>query len=650
MRRAMWLVAALGGGAGWAAGCTPKDAPGDPAPVEGAATAEGPAATAPTASAEQDVRALAEAIEAATDVDHLRREYVATLPAPPESARAGLEATAADAAAHPAARVAARVALGAFIEPARGLAIRAFLNEAVKATPANARRTSALGVRLLAALHPPVEAAVAALPEAAGEDLPPSTAGEAAAWSAAVAASPLPPLTAADVPYLLRLALTERASSPRLAWLLAAPMDDPAVTEALLHLPGAGFGGSQAGRDLAWWALALHATTEGGRARLRAALDTPGRAGDRAAAVLAWSGDRAAAAAAGALLTRLAQSPEAVAAAPFDVADLIDATARFTDVEAAADGLSAYGATDAPLARRARALARAAGIGPDVERLLDAIAADPTDARARVSAQPHLDARHGPRLAGLLARDRWAVRGFFHWVRMLERVPAAALTPEVAAALAAVAGEHPEANTREWALRALARAEGPLPPVVAEAAAKGSKAGVRTLVMRAEDPWGALWSRASGDDDAVRRAAYEVLLAPRLLPFEPTAEQAAQIVVHTARHLTARPEDPWVFLRALHHYVEAARPALDDAAQVAVARALRPYSVTTGPDGKPWWDALFVVASLPHAEARAVVADAVRSVPTAGARAVMRERLGLPPDPNDAPPPPDLGPPRRTGH
>ena len=227
-------------------------------------------------------------------------------------------------------------------------------------------------------------------------------------------------------------------------------------------------------------------------------------------------------------------------------------------------------------------------------------------------------------------------------MRWAGRNNAAALTPPVVAALEPIAREHPEDRTREWALTALGRAPhsdaAAFPsPALTEAAARGSRAAVRALITRAEDPYTATRDRIAAADDPIRRAAYEVLAAPSTLPFEVTPERAAEITDLALRHLSARPEDPFVFLRTVRHFAPAGRAALRDRAanDAALVRTLRPYAISAGPEKKPWWDALLAVADLDTPEARALIAEATAAVPTAAGRAIMRERLGLPPDPND---------------
>ncbi len=644
MRAVWWMCAALAGAA-W--GCDrPRDAA---APGE-----TPPAVTDPPTAADGPLRGLADALQKAPSVSALHRDFIERLPAPADSERAALVATAADGAVPPFTRLAARAALGALADASRVLALRTWLNEAVALPARNERRTSMLAVRLMTTLFDPLVAARRALPADVARLLPPTSPGERTAWQGGMAERPLTPPTADDIPALTRMALSHQAASPRLAWLWLAALDDPAATEALLWLPSADLGEPRPGPGLSGWALALHATLPGARTRLRAALKSEGRGADRAAVTLAWLGDPAASAPLAALLDRLGGQAGEAENSDFDLATLIEGAGLLVkdagEDDPLAQALARYGETGQRMSARAGRLAGKAGIAADRDKLFDRVTADPSDPRARRALLRLLRAGDGPRLAKLLARDRWGLAGFFHHVRMVDQAPKAVLDPTLVAALEAVAAEHPAEQTREWALGALADAAGPIPAVVRTAAAKGSKAGVRTLVMRADDPWAELASRMTGDDDAVRRAAYEMLIAPRLLPFEPTAAQAAAVLDHVAGHMTARPEEPWVFLRAARHYVELAKPELTPARQKALARALRPYCVTSGPDDKPWWDALFTVGSLDHAEARAVIADAVKSVPTAGGRAVMRERLGLPPDPNDAPATPPPAPAKRGGH
>lgn len=648
MRAAWWMCMALAG-ATWGCDRAPNgDAPG--AVEAPQAVPNGPARTETTADK------LADALRRAPSADALHRDFIQRLPSADADDRAALEAAAADGSAGPFVRVAARAALGSLADAQRVLALRTWVNDAIGLPAPKARRTSALAVRLMTTLHPPLVAARAALPPDVARQLPPTSPGERTAWQGAMTENPLEPPTAADIPALTRMALSHQAASPRLAWLLLAALDEPAATEALLWLPTADLGEPLPGPGLSGWALALHGTLPGARERLRAALKADGRGGDRAAVTLAWLGDPAAAAAAAALLDRLGAKPEtdAPGSSDFDLSTLIEGAGRLVhdagEDDPLAQALARYGESGRRLSARAGRLAGKAGIAADRDKLFDLVAADPSDPRARRALLPLLRAGDGPRLAALLDRERWGLAGFFHHVRMIDQAPKAVLSPELVTALEIVAAEHPAEQTREWALGALADAAGPLPEVVRAAAAKGSKAGVRTLVMRAEDPWAELSARMTSDDDPVRRAAYEMLIAPRLLPFEPTAAQAAAVLDHIAGHVTARPEEPWIFLRAARHYVDPAKPELTPARQKALARALRPYCVTAGPNDKPWWDALFTVGSLEHPEARAVIADAVKSVPTAGGRRVMRERLGLPPDPKDVPAPAPPAPKKRGGH
>lgn len=639
-RTAVLLAAGLAAGPGCRGG-------GDP----GGSPAEGEArAPAPESSLERDLRALAEALEKAPTVDRLRADFVAELPKPEASDAEALRARATDPEADAAARTAARIALGALADAERTQALRHWMNEAIKLLPAGARGSSAEVVRLLTTLHAPLAEARGRLPAALAAALPPASPGERMAWTRSMAELPAAQPEAGDAPLLMRLALFAQAASPRLALLMMAPVDAPAVTEALATMPRSDMGDPE-GLSLTWWALALHATTPGGRARLRALTGAAGRTGDRATAVLTWLGDDAVRGAAAKLIDRLAEQTDD--ALDFDRRTFVEGAGRLAEGEDAegvlATALARYGGSHAPLARRARVLAGAAGVAADRDALFEAVTADPVDPRARGMLLPLLRAQDAERVAALLARERWGLKGFYHHVRMVQQAPAEVVAPVVATALEAVAAEHPKPQTREWALGALAKAGGPLPRVVVEAAAKGSKAGTRTLVMRADDPWGALWTRISGDDDAVRRAAYEVLIAPRLLPFDPTPAQAAQILGQIAAHLTHRPEDPWLFLRATRRYVDLAGEARTPALEKALVRSLRPYCVTTGPDGKPWWDALLAVARMDHPDARALLRDAVKSVPTAGGRAVLRQRVGLPPDPKDAPPTPEAQP-KRGGH
>lgn len=111
-----------------------------------------------------------------------------------------------------------------------------------------------------------------------------------------------------------------------------------------------------------------------------------------------------------------------------------------------------------------------------------------------------------------------------------------------------------------------------------------------------------------------------------------TPERATELVALTARHLGARPEDPFVFLRTLRHYVALGRSPENDA---ALARVLRPYAISTDPAKKPWWDALHTLVAIDAPAAQAVIADAIAAIPTLRGRRVMRERLALPRAPED---------------
>ncbi|MCB9543369.1 MAG: hypothetical protein H6703_13095 [Myxococcales bacterium] len=607
-------------------GCAEQSAP---PPASPAAPAEAPAAAADTAQ-----RALTAALPEARDIPTLRRDYAPTLPAATAADRAALTAQSQDPAAAPAARVAATIALGAEVAPETSRALRAALDATMKQITTAARPTTTDAVRVAAAVWPLVGDRVEALPPIVRAALDAPTPGEGRAWTEATAAAPLPPLGPAEVPYLTRHAVAPTPNASWLARLLLAGIDDPRATDALLHLPPARYGDPGSDRDLAEWALTLHATLPAARARITRALDpaTPARARDRAAAALAPHREPAAIDAITALLDRVAAAPQGPDRdPPIALGPLIDEAAAWADPRLLT-ALARYGQSDAPHRVRARRAAEAAGQAPDKAALLDRLDRDPTDDRARQALPPLLGPADAPRLAALLDRARWAIPGFYHHVRLTTRLEPSTLTPQVVTALEAIAREHPEERTRDWALEALGRAPGPLAPALTEAAARGSRPAVRAVITRAPDPWQATRDRITSEDDAIRRAAYEVLVARQTLPFQMTPERATELVALTARHLGARPEDPFVFLRTLRHYVALGRSPENDA---ALARVLRPYAISTDPAKKPWWDALHTLVAIDAPAAQAVIADAIAAIPTLRGRRVMRERLALPRAPED---------------
>lgn len=614
-------------------GCSDRTDRPAAAPTETAAPGEAPTGQGPAA-----LEALADALSKADDVAALRRQYVDELPGATPDQRAALEAQSTAADQDPYARLAATIALGTLVEPARSAQIRAALAAAMKQVTRTARYDSDDAVRVASIVWPPVAERLAATPDGIDADLPPLVAAERARWLEATAAAPLPALGPADVPYLVRHAVAPVANASWLARLLLATIDDPRATEALLYLPPAHYGQPTARRDLGEWAVVLHATLPGARPRLRVPLGDTAvtRARDRAAAALVAHRDPAAIDAITTLLDRVAGAPP-VGGAPTEIAlgPLVDAAADWGDARLVA-ALERYARSDAPNRNRAQMAVESAGAAPDRDALWTRVEAHPNDTRARTTLAPLLTADDAPRIAALLIRDRWADKTFFQYVRWLERVEPAALTGPVLPALEAVAREHENPRLREWALTALGRAPGELSLALTAAAERGSPAAVRAVIVRAPDPYAAARQRYQSDDDNVRRAAYEVLAAKATLPFEQTPERAAEIVEHAARHLLARPEDPFVFLRALRHHINAGRTAQNDA---LVLRALRPYAVSSDPQKKPWWDALLTVVAIDTPASAKLLRDAVAAVPYAKGRRVMRSRLGLPPDPTDVDPP-----------
>lgn len=604
-------------------GCAERDPP----PAAPPAPAEAPAA-------DNALRALTAALPQARDVEALRRDFAPELPAATDADRAALTAQSRDAAAPPAARLAATIALGADVDADKSRIIRAALDATMKQITTIARPTTADALRVAAVAWPAVGDRLEALPPIVRAAIAAPTPGEREAWTTALARAPLPALGPADVPYLARHAVAPTPNASWLARLLLAPIDDPRATDALLHLPPARYGEPGPDRDLAEWALALHATLPAARARITAALDpaTPTRARDRAAAVLAPHREPAVIDALTALLDRVTTAPAGPdRAPPLALGPLIDEAAAWADPRLLA-ALARYGQSDAPHRVRARRAAHAAGQAPDKAALLDRIERDPTDDAARQTLRPLLGPDDAPRLAALLDRARWEAPAFYQYVRFTGRLDPQALTPQVTAALEAIAREHPEDRTRDWALEALGRAPGPLSPTLTEAAARGSRPAVRAIVTRADDPWQATRDRIASDDDAIRRAAYEILVARQTLPFEMTPARATEIVALTARHLGARPEEPFVFLRTLRHYITLGRSPDNDA---ALARVLRPYAISTDPEKKPWWDALHTLVAIDAPEAQAIIAEAIAAIPTLRGRRVMRERLSLPRAPED---------------
>lgn len=363
-------------------GCAEQSAP---PPASPAAPAEAPAAAADTAQ-----RALTAALPEARDIPTLRRDYAPTLPAATAADRAALTAQSQDPAAAPAARVAATIALGAEVAPETSRALRAALDATMKQITTAARPTTTDAVRVAAAVWPLVGDRVEALPPIVRAALDAPTPGEGRAWTEATAAAPLPPLGPAEVPYLTRHAVAPTPNASWLARLLLAGIDDPRATDALLHLPPARYGDPGSDRDLAEWALTLHATLPAARARITRALDpaTPARARDRAAAALAPHREPAAIDAITALLDRVAAAPQGPDRdPPIALGPLIDEAAAWADPRLLT-ALARYGQSDAPHRVRARRAAEAAGQAPDKAALLDRLDRDPTDDRARQALPP----------------------------------------------------------------------------------------------------------------------------------------------------------------------------------------------------------------------------------------------------------------------
>lgn len=621
-----------------ATGCTegtqrPPTTPTETAAPATASTAEGPAA----------LGALTDALQKAADVAALRREYVEDLPGATERDRAALTAQSTAPEQTPWARLAATIALGTLAEPARATELKDALAAAMKQVTRAARYDTTDAVQVTSTVWPPLAERRAHLPTAVRHELPVIEPSDHTRWLEATAGTPLPALGPDDVPYLTRHAVAPVANASWLARLLLATIDDPRATEALLYLPPTHYGQPTARRDLGEWAVVLHATLPGVRPRLRVPLgDTAApRARDRALAALAAHRDPAAIDAITTLLDRVAAAPP-VDGAPTEIAlgPLVDAAATWGDDRLIA-ALERYARSDAPHRNRAHEAVTSAGAAPDRDALWSRVEQHPNDTRARTTLAPLLTAADAPRVAALLARERWGDKTFFQYVRWLERVEPAALAGPVPPALEAIAREHDNPRLREWALTALGRVPGELSLALTAAAERGSSAAVRAVITRAADPYAATAQRYQSDVDAIRRAAYEVLAAKSTLPFELTPERAAEIVEHTARHLLARPEDPFVFLRTLRHTFAAGRTPANDR---LVLRALRPYAVSSDPQKKPWWDALLTVAAIDTPAGEKLLRDAIAAVPYAKGRRVMRSRLGLPPDPTDVEPPDEEDP------
>lgn len=611
-----------------AVGCQPKD----PTPPKADREAREQArAEEKKAAASQEHSVLTAAISDARDMDLLRRGFVRTLPSPSSADESfwSAAATAADGSSV-AGRIAGRVVLGATIDPERGLSIREWLNTVMAQVDPRGQFSTADVVKVLGVAHPALGERIAALPPAVAEAVSGASPSEIARWTAAVEATPLPQLGSDDIPYLIRLGFDGRRVSTRLAWLLLALSDDPAVTETLLYTPPTHIVDPDQRAELIEWALRVHTTKPENRSRLVAMLAdrSKGRAHERAVAVLTMWKDEAAIDALVLLVRTVALDPKNNQPPDISLRAFVEAMVDWPN-ERVQGSLAGYGQSGAPHRGLAKRAARAANAEPPKATLIERVGLDPHDARARMALVPLLTAEDAPALAELLGDTRWTHKGFFQWVRMLERVDPAALGAPVISQLEAVIERHPNAQIKEWALGVLGRAPGPLHALVTQAADDGSVAATRATIQRADDKWAALWARIASERDAVRRASYEVLIAPARLDFRPDAEQAGKLVEQTARHLMARPEEPWLFLRAMQQLTGRLAPADRSKLSQRVVDSLRPYCVTKGPNQKPRWEALFAARDLQTPEGRALLDEAVASVPIEGARAVMKTRLGL---------------------
>ncbi len=166
----------------------------------------------------------------------------------------------------------------------------------------------------------------------------------------------------------------------------------------------------------------------------------------------------------------------------------------------------------------------------------------------------------GPRVAALLARDRWDREDFYLPVTWTREMEPRLLAPELRDALIPVAREHPNLAVRRFAIEALGRFPGDEVSAVLRCLLdeQPSETALQAVLGRAADPWTIFLDAFDGNDPAQRLAARRLIEwrfnSSSDAVYDPTPAQKTELVRRSLARLAATPagDDPAPILRILY--------------------------------------------------------------------------------------------------